>query len=110
MNTPADPSAMTPEKLERPMALMSRASIVDTGDGCLYASSDGLASVGSSGGQIVTKDLISPEQWRAYNPSSMVAAVRSSASPTRTAPSVTFAPAWARRSGTRRAVSGRWSA
>jgi len=73
--TGADPSAMTPERLERPLALMSRASIVDTGDGCLYASSDGLASVGSGGGEIVTKALISPEQWRAYNPSSMVAAV-----------------------------------
>jgi hypothetical protein len=45
--TGADPGAMTPERLERPLACLSRESIVDTGDGCLYASSEGLVSVGA---------------------------------------------------------------
>lgn len=73
--TGADPGAMTPERLEKPMALLSKESIVDMGDGCLYASSEGLASVGAGGGDIITKKLISPEQWRAYNPASMIGAV-----------------------------------
>jgi hypothetical protein len=73
--TGADPGAMTPERLERPLACLSRESIVDTGDGCLYASSEGLVSVGAGGAEVATKRLISQAQWHAYDPSSMVGAV-----------------------------------
>lgn len=71
----ADPSAMSPERMELPQACVSKRSIVDTGDGVLYASPDGLVSISSGGVKIVTLELLTREQWQAYNPSSMVAAV-----------------------------------
>lgn len=71
----ADPQAMSLERMELPQACVSKRSIVDTGDGVIYASPDGLVSVGSSGIDVVTKGLMSREQWQAYNPASMTAAV-----------------------------------
>jgi hypothetical protein len=71
----ADPQAMSLEQLELPQACVSKRSIVDTGDGVLYASPDGLVSISAGGIDIITKGLLSREQWQAYNPSSMVAAV-----------------------------------
>lgn len=69
----ADPQAMSVEKLELPQACVSKTSIVDTGDGVIYASPDGLVSISSAGVQLVTKDLLSREDWQAYNPSSIKA-------------------------------------
>lgn len=69
----ADPAAMSTERMELPQACVSKRSIVDTGDGVLYASPDGLVSISSAGIDIITKDLLTREQWQAYNPSSMVA-------------------------------------
>lgn len=69
----ADPRAMSIEKMELPQACVSKRSIVDTGDGVLYASPDGLVSISSSGVALVTKDLLTREQWQAYNPSSIFA-------------------------------------
>lgn len=71
----ADPQAMSKEKLELPQACVSKRSIVDTGDGVIYASPDGLVSISSAGVEIVTKDLLSREQWQAFNPSSIQAYV-----------------------------------
>lgn len=68
-----DPTAMTLERLEFPHACLSKQSIVDTGDGCLYASADGVVSVGSGGMKIVSDQLFDRAQWQAYNPSSMKA-------------------------------------
>jgi hypothetical protein len=66
----ADPSAMTPTRLEMPQACVSKRSILETGDGVIYASPDGLVSIGSST-SIVTRGILSREQWQAYAPSSM---------------------------------------
>jgi len=44
-------------------------------DGILYASPDGLVSIGAKGIKIVTAELLSRAQWQSYNPSSIVAAV-----------------------------------
>lgn len=71
--TAIDPAAMAPEPLELPQACLSKGSIVETGDGVLYASPDGLVSIGSGGMDVVTKNLFSREQWQAYNPSSFKA-------------------------------------
>lgn len=70
----ADPQAMSIEKLELQQACVSKRSIVDTGDGVIYASPDGLVSISSGGVSILTKGLLSREQWQAYNPASIVAA------------------------------------
>ena len=67
----ADPQAMSPERMELEQACVSKGSIVDMGDGVIYASPDGLVSIGSSGIQVVTSKLLTREQWQAYNPSSI---------------------------------------
>lgn len=66
----ADPAAMTPTKIETPQACVSKRSIIETGDGVIYASPDGLVSLGSSL-SIVTQNLMSRDQWQAYVPSSI---------------------------------------
>lgn len=69
----ADPQAMSTQKLASPWACLSKRSIVDTGDGCIYASTDGLVSVSSGGMEVITKTLFNKEQWQALNPSSISA-------------------------------------
>ena len=70
--TGADPAAMTPDRLEIPYACVSKPSISDTGDGCLYACAQGVASIGSGGVSLMSEKLLSQDQWTAYNPPSMV--------------------------------------
>lgn len=67
----ADPSAMSPEKLELRQACVSKASIVETGDGVIYASPDGLVSVGSGGMAMLSDKHFTRKQWQALNPSSI---------------------------------------
>lgn len=65
-----DPQAMSPGRLELPQACVSKGSIVDTGDGVLYASPDGLVSIGSSGMSVVTAKFANRKKWQELNPSS----------------------------------------
>lgn len=65
-----DPAAMASTKLELPQACASKRSIVETGDGVVYASPDGLVSIGSSIG-VISTNLFNREQWQSYFPSSM---------------------------------------
>jgi len=69
----ADPQAMSLERMELPQACLSKRSIVDTGDGVLYASPDGIVSISSGGIQLITRDLFTRDQWQAFNPSSIQA-------------------------------------
>lgn len=69
----ADPQAMSTQKIASPWACMSKRSIVDTGEGVIFASADGLVMINSNGAEIVTKGLFTIEQWKSYNPSSMFA-------------------------------------
>lgn len=69
--TGIDPGAMTPERLELPQACVSKGSIVETGDGVLYASPDGLVTIGSGGMDVVSKKHFGRKQWQEFNPSSM---------------------------------------
>lgn len=66
-----DPAGMSLERLEFPHACLSKASIVETGDGCLYAGADGIVTIGAGGMKVVTENLFSREQWQSLNPSSM---------------------------------------
>jgi hypothetical protein len=70
-----DPAAMTFEKLSLPQACVSIESIVETGNAVYYASPDGIVAIGSDGVDVVTKTLMSRDQWQAYNPSSIVASL-----------------------------------
>jgi hypothetical protein len=71
----ADPQSMSTQKMAFPWACLSKRSIVDTGDGTIYASADGLVMIGSDGMSILTKQIFTIEQWRALNPSSITAAL-----------------------------------
>ena len=69
----ADPQAMSPARMELPQSCVSKGSIVDTGDGVLYASPDGLVSIGSGGINVITAKHATRKQWQALNPSSFKA-------------------------------------
>jgi len=68
-----DPSAMSTTKLELRQACVSKRSIVETGEGVLYASPDGLVSIGGGGVQLITQTSLSRDQWQAYKPDSFQA-------------------------------------
>jgi hypothetical protein len=76
--TGVDPGGMSLERLEFPHACLSKKSIVDTGDGCLYAGADGVVSIGANGMRVVSEQLFSREQWQSLNPASMRAFLHNS--------------------------------
>ncbi|MCJ8334549.1 MAG: hypothetical protein MJH10_09950 [Epibacterium sp.] len=61
--TGTDPSAMTAVKVNLPQACINEHSIVDMGEYVLYAGPDGLCAVESNSGQVVTRGIITIEQW-----------------------------------------------
>lgn len=63
--TGTDPSAMTALRVDIPQACINTNSVVDMGDYILYAGPDGLVSVSSTSGSVVTQGLISSKQWNA---------------------------------------------
>lgn len=66
-----DPQSMTMTKTSVQQACVSKRSIVETGDGVIYASPDGLMVFNASGFKLATEKLLTPQQWLAYNPTSM---------------------------------------
>jgi len=73
--TGVDPASMSFQKLSLPQACVAIESVVETGNAVFYASPDGLVTVSDSGINIATKDLLTPEQWRDYNPASIKASL-----------------------------------
>ncbi|MBU3577595.1 hypothetical protein [Polynucleobacter sp. UK-Kesae-W10] len=71
----ADPAAMSPARLELAQACVSKTSLVETGDGILYASPDGLVSIGASGMSVITEQFATREEWQQLNPASFHAFV-----------------------------------
>lgn len=69
-----DPSVLTAEKINNVWPCLAKRSVVSMGDGVLYATSYGLAFVGSMGPNIWTSALYTSEEWAPLNPSSMYAA------------------------------------
>lgn len=61
--TGTDPSSMTAIRVDLSQACINEHSVVDMGDYVLYASPDGLCAVQSATGSVVTKGLISKDQW-----------------------------------------------
>jgi hypothetical protein len=61
--TGTDPSAMTAVKVNLPQACINEHSIVDMGEYVLYAGPDGLCAVEANTGQVVTRGIITIEQW-----------------------------------------------
>ncbi|WP_163557588.1 hypothetical protein [Halomonas sp. NO4] len=71
MVTGSSPEAMAPTELEVPLPCVSAASLVDMGDYALYASPDGLVAVGGREARLVTREIMSRDQWRALDPSTI---------------------------------------
>jgi hypothetical protein len=70
-----DPSAVTLSKIDIPQACVSKRSIASLGsEGVAYATPDGLALIGPRGFEMVSEQFMTQEEWREYNPSSIVAA------------------------------------
>lgn len=65
-----DPAAMASSKLPLPQACVSKRSIVETGNGVMYASPDGLVEIGTTN-DVITKGILNRDQWQAYVPSSI---------------------------------------
>lgn len=61
--TGTDPSAMTAVRVDLAQACVNDKSVVDMGSYVLYAGADGLCSVQSAAGSVVTEGQISAKQW-----------------------------------------------
>lgn len=71
-----DPAGMSMVKLEANQACVSKRSMVDMGVFALYASPDGLVAASPSGEiKLITKELLTRDQWQAYKPDSIHAYV-----------------------------------
>ncbi len=66
-----DPAAMSSSRMLLPQACSSKRSLIEIGDGVMYASPDGMVSIGSGGASVITQNIYSRDQWQALNPSSM---------------------------------------
>ena len=61
--TGTDPAALTPIRVDLAQACVNKNSVVDMGEYVLYAAPDGLVAVSGSSGEVVSRGLISVEQW-----------------------------------------------
>ena len=68
-----NPANWSMQKLEYPQGCVSSRSIVDMGEFAMYASPDGLVAVAGANVELLTKSVMTREQWQAYQPSTIVA-------------------------------------
>jgi hypothetical protein len=61
-----DPASMAPVRIELQQSCIAKGTIVDMGDFVIYASPDGLVAVSGFDAQLITEDLLTRDQWRAY--------------------------------------------
>lgn len=68
-----DPLGMAPLPAPLNHPCLSARGVVSFADGVAWPSSDGLAWIGDAGQRILTESVLTPEQWRALVPSTMIA-------------------------------------
>lgn len=68
-----DPLGMAPLPPGLNHPIRSARGAVSFANGVAYPSNDGLAWIGEAGQAILTDGVLTPEQWRAMNPSTMIA-------------------------------------
>jgi hypothetical protein len=69
-----DPANVVMERIELALSCVSKRGVVDFGEFVLYPSPQGLAMVGPSARDLLTKDLMIAEEWTAlFNPSTISA-------------------------------------
>lgn len=71
--TGIDPENMTMTKAEERQACVSKRSIVEMGSGVLYASPDGICLADGAGVRVITKGILTRDDWQAYKPESITA-------------------------------------
>lgn len=70
--TGVDPASMSMEALQGTRGCVSKASIVSTGDGAIYASADGLVAVSGAGTKLITEEEFTQANWLAINPDTLI--------------------------------------
>lgn len=69
-----DPAGIQLSRIAESLPCLSYAGVVESKEGVLYPSVDGLVSIGTNGIPVlVTTGLITEAQWQAYNPASFIA-------------------------------------
>lgn len=71
--TGSSPETMVMEKLEVNLPCLSARGIADLGYSIAYPSVDGLVTIGPNGAAIVTKGILTRDQWQALGPSTLIA-------------------------------------
>jgi hypothetical protein len=66
-----DPRNLTVDKLPDPYPCVSKRSMASGDRGVIYASNDGLVSVGYGGLQVISRDVLTRDDWQLWNPRSM---------------------------------------
>jgi hypothetical protein len=61
--TGTDPAALTAIRIDLAQACVNKNSVVDMGEYVLYAAPDGLVAVAGGSGEVVSRGLISVDQW-----------------------------------------------
>lgn len=69
------PGAMTQEKLSLPEPCVSKKSIVGDQYGVLYASPNGLVSIAPGTQDVISRGLMTRDEWQTYLPSTIVGAL-----------------------------------
>ncbi len=67
------PDTMSMERLEVSLPCIAARGVVDLGYSVAYPSPDGLVVISGSGAQLVSRNLVTRDQWLRLNPSSFVA-------------------------------------
>lgn len=70
------PDSMGAQKMDLAAACSSKRSMVDMGAFVLYASPDGLVAAGGADARVITREIITPEQWQAKYSPGQIHAVR----------------------------------
>ncbi len=66
--TGIDPASMSMQRMELQQACVSKRSIVQLGEAVMYASPDGIVSVGTGGVKLLTEELFTRDDWQALKP------------------------------------------
>ena len=69
-----NPASFTMQKMDAVEPCLSRRGMVATVAGAYYPSIDGLVLANSGGVRVITQDILTKEEWAAYNPESLYAA------------------------------------
>ena len=73
--TGTEPQQITLEKLPLDAPCVSKRSMASDQNGVMYASTEGVVGVSSSGIDIVTRNVMTQNEWEKYSPSTMLGAI-----------------------------------